>query len=168
VGRREAQLRSAAGGHRARHGGIVKFWKRLRRQAGFEEDLAEEIRIHREMAEEWEPGHSRQFGSVALTLEDSRAVWRFRWLDSLVQDVRYALRGFRKSPAFALAVVGTIGAALGLNTTVFTIINAYALRPLTVRDPYSLYRFTYITKAGGGHSFSIAEYRALAQNHDVF
>src|SRR5204862_5850032 len=30
------------------------------------------------------------------------------------------------------------------------------------------YRFTYITKAGGGHSFSIAEYRALAQNHEVF
>ena len=38
------------------------------------------------------------FGSVALALEDSRAVWRFAWLASLAQDVSYAIRSFRKSP----------------------------------------------------------------------
>ena len=119
-----------------------KLWKHWRNRRRFEEDLAEEIRIHREMAEEWETGRSREFGSVALTLEDSRAVWRFAWFESIAQDIRYSLRGFRKTPGFALAVIGTIGAALGLNTTLFTVLNAYVLRPLAVQDPYSLYQVT--------------------------
>ena len=58
----------------------MRLWKRLahwRNRRRFEADLAEEIRIHREMAEEYESGRSRDFGSVALTLEDSRAAWRF-------------------------------------------------------------------------------------------
>ena len=96
----------------------MKIWKRIRhwrRRAEFEAGLEEEMRFHREMA------GGAAFGSVAMALEDSRAVWGFGWIESVMQDVRYALRGFRKSPGFALAVVGTIGAALGLNTTAFTV-----------------------------------------------
>jgi hypothetical protein len=118
----------------------MKIWKRIwqwRRREEFESGLEEEMRFHREMA------GGAAFGSVAMALEDSRAVWRFAWLDSVMQDVRYALRGFRKSPGFALAVVGTIGAALGLNTTAFTVFNAYALRPFAVQDPWALYGFTW-------------------------
>ncbi len=106
-------------------------------------------------------GQSREFGSVALALEDSRAVWRLAWLESLGQDLRYALRSFRKSPGFAVAVVGTLGAALGLNTTAFTVMNGYALRPVAVRDPYSLYQFTWLNRNNAGHWFSFAEYESL-------
>src|ERR1035438_6241670 len=98
----------------------MKIFKRVRMWAQrrqFEADLAEEVRIHRELAAEF----GRQFGPEALALENSRAVWGFGWVDGLRQDVRYALRGFRKSPAFALTVVGTIGLGLGLNTTMFTV-----------------------------------------------
>ena len=142
----------------------MRIWKRLthwRRRRRFELDLAEEIRIHREMADEYEPGRSREFGSVALALEDSRAAWSFQWFASLMQDFRYALRGFRKAPGFALAVVGTIGAALGLNTTVFTVVNAYVLRPAAVLDPGSLYQFYWTNRNHGGSSFSTAEFQAL-------
>jgi predicted permease len=142
---------------------IIKRIAQWRRRKQWAADLAEEIRIHREMAEEWEPGRSRDFGSVALTLEDSRAAWRYAWIESLAQDIRYALRSFRKSPGFALAVVGTIGAALGLNTSVFTVINAYALRPLAVNDPYSLYGFQWVTNGRAGHAFSTAEFRSLRE-----
>lgn len=124
---------------------LTMFWRRRR----FEADLAEEVRIHREMA-----AHAArrgdsvgQFGSEAYFLEESRAVWGFGWLDSLGQDIRYALRGFRKTPLFALTVVGTIGVALGLNTTLFTLFDAYVLRPLAVRDPQNLYEVFWATKS---------------------
>jgi hypothetical protein len=86
---------------------ICKRIRHWRRRAEFEAGLEEEIRLHREMA------GSAAFGSVAIALEDSRAVWGFAWLESTMQDIRYAVRGLRKSPGFALAVVGTIGALWG-------------------------------------------------------
>src|SRR6185437_12676056 len=102
----------------------------------FERDLAEEVQFHREMA-------GAAFGSAALAMEESREVWGFGWLESLGQDIRYALRGIRKAPGFALTVIATIGLGLGLNTTLFTVFNAYVLRPLPVHDPDSLYGFTW-------------------------
>lgn len=86
---------------------IRKRIRQWRRRAEFEAGLEEEMRFHREMA------GSAAFGSMAMAMEDSRAVWGFGWLESPMRDIRYALRGFRKSPGFVLAVVVTIGAALG-------------------------------------------------------
>src|ERR1041385_2855967 len=57
-------------------------------------------------------------------------------------------RALRRSPGFAFTVVGTIAVALGLNSTVFTIFNAYVLRPLAVRDPGALYDVTVIGRSG--------------------
>ena len=50
----------------------------------------------------------------------------------MLNDIFYALRGFRRSPGFVFTVVATIGLALGLNTTIFTVFNAYVLRPFDV------------------------------------
>lgn len=97
----------------------MRLWKNLRiwrRASQFEADLAEEIRLHRELSGE------TAFGSVALALEQSREVWGLAWLESWKQDVRYALRGLRRAPVFALGVVATIGLGLGLNTTAFSVI----------------------------------------------
>lgn len=70
----------------------------------------------------------RKFGNIGLIKEDTRVVWKWMWLESALQDMRYALRAFAKAPAFAITVILTIGFALGLNTTLFTIFNAYVLR----------------------------------------
>lgn len=116
----------------------MKLWRRLQyffHSRRFEEDLAEEIRLHREMA-------GARFGSTALALEDSRAVWRFGWVDSVLGDIRYAFRGFCNSPGFALTVIGTLALGLGVLATCFTVFNAIVLRPFAVRDPYSLYAFS--------------------------
>ncbi len=140
---------------------MKRLWKRLWqaiRRRRFEAELADEVRIHREMAEdaarrtgatdeEARRESARAFGGEALTLEDSRAVWRFGWLDSLAQDVRYALRGFRKSPGFACTVIGTLALGMGTLATSFSVFNALVLRPYAVRDPYSLY-----TLAGWGQT----------------
>src|SRR5260370_33882626 len=142
-------------------------------------ELEEELRAHREMAQDKFESEGmpeadarfaaqRAFGNMTSALEDSRAVWNFQWLESLMQDVRYAMRGFRNTPAFVLTVVGTIGLALGLNTALFTIFNAYVLRPLAVRDPYSLYQFTWTTRNGREHLFTWQEFQDFAKQTPAF
>src|SRR5512133_3264614 len=137
----------------------VRMWRKRRR---FEADLAEEIRIHREMS------GAAACGSEALTLEQSREVWGFAWLDGWKQDIRYALRGMRRSPGFAIAVIGAIGLGIGLNTTFFTVFNAYVLRPYAVRDPHALYSFVQFDKSQMGRFLKLEEVEALRQQKAVF
>src|SRR5215471_1653530 len=117
-----------------------EIWRRLRylfRREEFERELEEEMRLHVELRAEsfGEPGlraAQRRFGNRRFAMEQSRDEWTFAWLESLLQDVAYAMRGFLRAPGFAATVIGTIGIALGLNTTLFTIFNAYVLRPFPV------------------------------------
>ena len=54
---------------------------------------------------------------------------------SIMHDVRYALRQFRKSPSFALTVVAVLALGIGANIAVFTILNGVLLRPLPYAHP---------------------------------
>src|SRR5262249_1636120 len=65
----------------------------------------------------------------------------------------------RRSPGFVVGVIGAIGLGIGLNTTLFTVFNGYALRPYAVRDPYGLYSFSWYGKNGNGHWFSWDQYQ---------
>ncbi len=128
-----------------------RTWNKLLhlfRSRRFEADLQEELLLHRQMLEE-QDGHPRAFGNTTLALENSREQWSFRWLESLRLDLRYAIRGFMRAPLFALTVIATIGLALGLNTTLFTVFNAYVLRPVSIRDPHGLYEFRWLRNQGG-------------------
>src|SRR5262245_33129152 len=88
--------------------------------------------------------------------------------DATALDVRYALRTFRRSPGFVLTVAGTIALGLGVNTALFTLFNAYVLRPLPILDPASLYTFTWTTRDGRAHAFSWDEYRRFHDDNGVF
>ena len=88
--------------------------------------------------------------------------------ESTLLDVRFALRSFRHSPAFVLTVAATIALGLGINTALFTLFNAYVLRPIPIRDPYSLYTFTWTTRAGRAHAFSWDEYQRLREESGAF
>jgi putative ABC transport system permease protein len=88
--------------------------------------------------------------------------------ETTLLDVRYALRTFRRSPGFVLTVAATIALGLGINVALFTLFNAYVLRPIPIRDPDTLYTFTWRTRAGGVHAFSWDEYRRLREDTSVF
>ena len=109
-----------------------------------------------------------QFGPVENVKEECRDMRGTRLIEDAMADFRYAFRGFHRTPAFALTVIATIAIALGLNTALFTIFNAYVLRPIAVRDPHSLYRYTWTNQGGAEHSFSWPEFEALRDGNPAF
>jgi predicted permease len=88
--------------------------------------------------------------------------------ESLVQDVRYALRGMRRSPLFAASVAGTIGIGLGILCSAFTIINAYLFKAVNLPQPQELYRLGWNTATAPQWEFALADFEALAQGNPVF
>ena len=85
-------------------------------------------------------------------------------LDSLILDVRYALRGIRRSPLFSASVAATIGLGLGVLCSALTILNAYVLRPINLPDPEALYALNWDTATVQSRGFRLADFEAASQS----
>jgi predicted permease len=142
-------------------------------------ELDDELEFHLAMSRQRHrsTGHTEEeaarlarldFGRVGSVKEDCRGVRGILAFETAVHDVRYALRSFRRNPGFVVTVSGTVAIGLGLNLALFTLFSAYVLRPLSVRDPYSLYSFTWSDHAGRGHTFSWDEYQQFAKDNPAF
>src|SRR5215831_11222430 len=142
----------------------------LRRQT--DADLDEELQYHleretdRNVACGMSPADAhdaarRSVGNLTVASEAARDAMRWRWLEELHQDVAYALRVFRRAPLFVGAVVATIGLGLGLLSSAFTFFDSYVLRPLTVRDPYSLYELAWSARNEQKHRLTWPQYQRL-------
>ncbi|HTZ46724.1 MAG TPA: ABC transporter permease [Verrucomicrobiae bacterium] len=118
-------------------------------------DLDQEIREHIELAtqeniargmtrEEARHAARLKFGNVTRVKEDTREVWATVWLEQFVQDVRFALRGLRKTPVFTVVAILTLAIGIGANTTIFSAINALLLRPLPYPDQDRLVRVSLV------------------------
>src|SRR5262249_24033141 len=84
----------------------------------------------------------KDFGNATLARERSREAWGWGWLDRLAQDLRFGLRLLRKSPGLALTAITVLALGIGVNVTPFSLIDVCFFKPLPVRDPHSLVRFT--------------------------
>jgi predicted permease len=84
-----------------------------------------------------------KFGSVEAVRADYHAEAVLPFLDSLLLDVRYALRVLRKAPGFTLVVLLTLMLGIGVNVVVCGVFNAVLLHPLAVSDPSSLYQIRH-------------------------
>ncbi|HXE64518.1 MAG TPA: ABC transporter permease [Bryobacteraceae bacterium] len=144
-----------------------------------ERDLEEELAFHVDMQTRKNietgltPAEARrrariQFGVGDSAKEECRDARGIRFIEDVVQDVRYALRGFGRAPLFALGVIGTISLGLGWNTAAFTIFNAYVLRPLAVHDPGSLYELGWVDRTGHDRQFNWDQYRNLQSSNSPF
>src|SRR5262249_57425650 len=56
----------------------------------------------------------------------------------MIQDLRFCLRMLFKNPGFTLIAVGTLALGIGVNTALFTVYDAFVLKPLPLKDPYSI------------------------------
>lgn len=158
---------------------MLKLLRRLRylfRRNRIEAALAEEMEFHREMLARDLAGDraaaSRALGNTTLALENAGAVWLVPWFESVWQDLAYAIRGMCRQPGFTVVALGALGIAIGLNTSLFTVFNAIALRPWPVQDPARVVKVVRLIhkgpEAGGINGFGVVEWRYLSEHSKAF
>jgi len=140
------------------------------------EDLDQDIRdyIERETQDNIERGMSpeearyaalRKFGNVTRVKEETWDIWSFVWLEQLWQDIRFGVRMLAKNPGFTAVAILTLALGIGVNTLVFSVVNALVLRQLPVEKPE---RLVFLQTKGGGISHSFPNYRSLRDRNNAF
>ena len=131
----------------------------LFRRGAVEDDLDQELRFHLERAADRhmarglprEEAYRRArlaFGPLDVVKDDCRRSWGVGQLDALGQDVTFALRLLRKQPVLSAVATVSLAVGLGLNTALFTILDATLLRRLAVERPEQIVD-VYTSNAGG-------------------
>jgi putative ABC transport system permease protein len=122
------------------------------RRGTLERELAEEMQFHRTRLEQdavaaGVPAAAargvarRRFGNATAVAETTRDRWSIAPLDVLQQDVRYALRGLVRAPAFSVTVIVTLALGIGANAAMFGVVDRLWFRPMELmRDEASVNR----------------------------
>ena len=87
--------------------------------------------------------------------------------EAFFKDLRHSLRMFRQSPAFTLAAVAALTLGIGVNTAIFSVVNAVLLRPLSFPDPDRLVVFMNTSPQGSGPGASPAKFMHFRQQSSV-
>jgi predicted permease len=142
----------------------------LFRQQRVEQELDEEMRFHldRQIDAFLRQGLARDeavrqatiaFGHLGAVREEHHDARGIAPLTHLVRDLRHALRQARRAPAFTALAVLCLGLGIGVNTSIFAVLNAAMFRSMAVQDPA---RLVVLSRSEAG-TFSLPTYRAFAE-----
>ena len=148
-GGNDGRAARVAGGAMSAGPRLRSFLASLGGRSRLEHDMDEELRFHLEARAEdlFRAGVPRaeaerrariEFGSMEGCKERCREERGLRWPDELRQDLRFALRGLRRNPGFAVVAVLTLALGIGVNTAMLTVAESVLRRPLPYRDPARL------------------------------
>ena len=124
----------------------MSWLARIFRRRQLRDELAEELHEHVEekteqlmRLENLPRAEARQaalraFGNLTLLEEQSREVWQWSRLESVLTDLKFAFRRLRKSPGFAGTVLLTLAIGIGANTAVYSVVSSVLLKPLPYPD----------------------------------
>src|SRR5579872_3991233 len=110
----------------------------------------------------------RMFGSRALIMETTREVRHHAGFARLWQDLCYAARILRRSPAFTAAAVLSLALGIGATTAVFSIADTVFLRPLPYADADRLFWVSIRFPGLGGQFVPSPDYVAWRRDNRVF
>ncbi len=149
---------------------LSEWWRRLKfllNRNRFEEELAEEMRLHLDLrtADEGSETSARvRFGNESLLREKSREAWGWTFAETLWQDIRYAARDLNSSRGFTAVAVLSLALGIGANTAIFSILNAVMLRSLPVEDPAQLVEI----RSGENSSFTNPLWEQIRDRQNAF
>ncbi len=147
----------------------MELWRKLVflvRRRRFDRELDEEMRFHLEMkagAMGDRYAAHRQFGNPTLLKEVSREMWGWNSFETLLQDMRYALRTMRRNAGFTAIVIATLALGIGANTAIFSVVDGVLLRPLPFPEQERLVGvFSHFAPANNPRgNFSVADFLDL-------
>jgi len=116
---------------------ILEMFRPRLGNADFDAELESHVAMHTDdgIRAGLSPEEARRQALIRLGgVEQTRQAWRERrtlpGLESMLQDVRYALRGFRRNPAFTITVIATLALGIGATTAVFSVVDRILFRSL--------------------------------------
>src|SRR5579864_5375832 len=151
----------------------------LFRRKRFDSELEEEMAFHRAQAEkefasagmtheQARYAAMRQFGNGARLKERSREVIGFRG-ETVMQDIRYAIRQLWASPAFTIVILLTLALSIGANSAIFSVIDGVLLKKLPYEQPNRVVRIFLSSSSYPRFSlnpFDFRDYRARNQSFE--